>query len=101
MFRLPTAVGRNKKLVGAGYRLSAKLSNVTLWRERSSVDLMRVGRLALQTAFDVPRSVVKGRFHDFLLASMRGCALSRRNRGLRAFAALLLPLHSTLSFVAR
>ena len=72
VFRPPRAVGEHNKLVGAIYRLSAKLSNVTLWRERSSLDLMRVGRLAPDTAFGEPRSVVEGRSRDFLLVSMRG-----------------------------
>ena len=72
VFRPPRAVGEHNRLVGAIYRLSAKLSNVTLWREQSSLDLMRVGRLAPDTAFGEPRSVVGGRSRDVLLVSMRG-----------------------------
>ncbi|MFP7834831.1 polysaccharide pyruvyl transferase family protein [Marisediminicola sp. LYQ134] len=55
VFRPPRAVGEVDRLVGLLYRISSKLSNVVLWRERSSLSQMRVGRLVPDTAFAEPR----------------------------------------------
>lgn len=72
VFRPPRAVGEFNRLVGGIYRLSARLSQITLWRERPSLQLMRVGTLVPDTAFAEPSSSDDEITRDAVLVSMRG-----------------------------
>lgn len=90
IFRPPRAVGDYNKLVGAIYRFSSRFTNVTLWRDPQSMNLMKVGLLTPDTAFGEPKSSEPGAKRDVLLVSMRGkrpFPCDAWFDGIRAFAA--------------
>lgn len=73
IIRPPRAVGEYSSLVGFIYRLSARLSQEVLWRDRASLAKMKVGRLVPDTAFSEPR--VEGKDasdRDYMIVSLRG-----------------------------
>jgi polysaccharide pyruvyl transferase WcaK-like protein len=72
VFRPPRAVGDFHPLVAAIYRASARLSQITLWRDDESLRRMRVGRLVPDTAFAEPYSAEPDAHRDALIVSMRG-----------------------------
>ena len=73
VIRPPRAVGEVSPVVASLYRASSRLSHVVLWRDKPSMDRMRVGRISPDTAFAEPAVTglpTSGR--ETILISMRG-----------------------------
>lgn len=99
VIRPPRAAGQSDPLTLFFYRTSARLSHVVLWRDRPSLERLRVGELAPDTAFSEP--AVPGIPHAArrsILVTMRGkravpsdawfeaIAAFARSRGLKVVA---------------
>ncbi len=73
IFRPPRAVGGYDSLTGWFYRVSARLSQTVLWRDRPSLERMRVGELTPDTAFAEPATEgTPFESRDRLLITLRG-----------------------------
>jgi polysaccharide pyruvyl transferase WcaK-like protein len=71
--RPPRAAGDYYRATAFFYRLGSKLSHVVLWRDRPSLELLRVGELSPDTAFAEPAVVgVEHRDRRTMLVTMRG-----------------------------
>lgn len=73
IFRPPRAVGGYDSLTAWFYRASARISQTVLWRDRPSLERMRVGELTPDTAFAEPATAGSPfESRDRLLITLRG-----------------------------